>query len=54
MKYAKMIAVALVVMAGMLEGCKSAQDVAQVKDPTMDSSGFVNITDVVPERQDLR
>ena len=52
MKYAKMFAAALLVMAGLLTGCKSAQkmaQVAQVKDPTMDYSQFVNVTDVVPD-----
>ena len=34
---------------GVLGGCKSAQDIARVKDKTMDSSQFVNITDVVPD-----
>ena len=33
----------------MAVSCKSAQNMAQVKDPTMDSSQFVNITDVVPD-----
>ena len=49
MKYAKMFAAALLVMAGLLTGCKSAQKMAQVKDPTMDYSQFVNVTDVVPD-----
>ncbi len=52
MKYAKMFAAALLVMSGLLTGCKSAQkmaQVAQVKDPTMDYSQFVNVTDVVPD-----
>ncbi len=50
MRYSKMMmAVALIVVAGLLTGCKSAQDMAKVKDPTMDSSQFVNITDVVPD-----
>ena len=49
MKYAKMIAAAFLIMAGLLTGCKSAQNVAQIKDPTMDYSQFVNITDVVPD-----
>ena len=49
MKYAKMFAAALLLMAGLFTSCKSAQQMAQVKDPTMDSSGFVNITDVVPD-----
>ena len=49
MKYAKMIAAALFVMTSLLMGCKSAQDVARVKDKTLDSSQFVNITDVVPD-----
>ena len=45
----KLLSVALVVAAGLLTGCKSAQDVARVNDKTMDSSQFVNITDVVPD-----
>ena len=49
MKYAKMFAAALLLMAGLFTSCKSAQQMAEVKDPTMDSSGFVNITDVVPD-----
>lgn len=39
----------LVITCGILGGCKSAQDMARVKDKTMDSSQFVNITDVVPD-----
>ena len=49
MKYAKMFAAVLLLMAGLLTGCKSAQQMAVVKDPTMDSSQFVTITDVVPD-----
>jgi len=48
-KYINVLALALVVAGGLLTGCKSAQDVARVKDPAMDSSQFVNITDVVPD-----
>ena len=48
-RYQQMIVVALLVLGGLLTGCKSAQDVARVTDKTMDSSGFVNITDVVPD-----
>ncbi len=48
-KYINVLALALVVAGGLLTGCKSAQDVAWVKDPAMDSSQFVNITDVVPD-----
>ena len=32
-----------------LASCRSAQDMARVSDKTMDSSQFVNITDVVPD-----
>ena len=49
MKYTKMIAAVLFVMAGLLVSCKSAQDVVNVKDKTLDYSQFVNITDVVPD-----
>lgn len=48
-RYQQMIVAALLVLGGLLTGCKSAQDVARVADKTMDSSGFVNITDVVPD-----
>ncbi len=44
-----MIVAALMITMGLQTGCKSAQDVARVKDKTMDSSQFVNITDVVPD-----
>ena len=44
-----MIVAALLITMGLQTGCKSAQDVARVKDKTMDSSQFVNITDVVPD-----
>lgn len=44
-----MIVAALLITVGLQTGCKSAQDVAWVKDKTMDSSQFVNITDVVPD-----
>ncbi len=44
-----MIVAALLITVGLQTGCKSAQDVARVKDKTMDSSQFVNITDVVPD-----
>ena len=49
MNYSKVIAAALLMAVSLLTSCKSAQKMAQVKDPTMDSSGFVNITDVVPD-----
>ena len=45
----RFLALAVVVAGGLLTGCKSAQDLARVKDKTMDSSQFVNITDVVPD-----
>ena len=45
----RFLALAVVVAGGLLTGCKSAQDVARFKDKTMDSSQFVNITDVVPD-----
>ncbi|MDY6300664.1 MAG: M15 family metallopeptidase [Bacteroidales bacterium] len=48
-KHVKMIVAALLITVGLQTGCKSAQDVARVKDKTMDSSQFVNITDVVPD-----
>jgi len=44
----KIIAAVLLVAACLLTGCKSAQNMA-VKDKTMDSSGFVNVTDVIPD-----
>lgn len=44
----KLFAIALIV-CGLLSSCKSAQDAAQVYDKTMDSSQFVNITDVIPD-----
>ena len=44
----KLFAIALIV-CGLLPSCKSAQNAAQVYDKTMDSSQFVNITDVVPD-----
>ena len=48
-EYIRFLALAVVVAGGLLTGCKSAQDVARMKDKTMDSSQFVNITDVVPD-----
>ena len=45
----RFLALAVVVTGGLLTGCKSAQDVAMMKGKTMDSSQFVNITDVVPD-----
>ena len=48
-EYIRFLALAVVVAGGLLTGCKSAQDVARKKDKTMDSSQFVNITDVVPD-----
>ena len=41
--------IALIVVGSLLTGCKSAQNAAQAIDPTMDSSQFANITDVVPD-----
>ena len=38
-----------VVLIGLMASCKSAQDAARVYDKTMDSSQFVNITDVIPD-----
>jgi len=46
--YIKIIA-ALLVIGCMNTSCKSAQDMARVKDKTMDSSQFVSITDVIPD-----
>ena len=40
---------ALLAAACLFTGCKSAQDIARIQDKTMDSSQFVNITDVVPD-----
>ena len=40
---------ALLAAICLLTGCKSAQDIARIQDKTMDSSQFVNITDVVPD-----
>ena len=48
-KYRLFLAVSLLMACGVLTGCKSVQNAAQVKDKTMDSSQFVNITDVVPD-----
>lgn len=47
--YRLMIAVGLLAIGGLLTGCKSAQQMGLAKDKTMDSSQFVNITDVVPD-----
>ena len=44
-----MVLLGIMVLVVSLSGCRSAQDVAHVKDKTMDSSQFVNITDVVPD-----
>lgn len=44
----KLFAVALIV-CGLFSSCKSTQDTARVYDKTMDSSQFVNITDVIPD-----
>ena len=41
--------IALIVVGSLLTGCKSAQNAAQAIDPTMDSSQFANITNVVPD-----
>jgi D-alanyl-D-alanine dipeptidase len=40
---------ALLLLSGMMTSCKSAQHAALPLDKTMDSSQFVNITDVVPD-----
>ena len=48
-RYGLFLAAGLLMTIGMLSGCKSTQNVAQVLDPTMDSSQFVTITDVVPD-----
>ena len=48
-RYTLFLAAGLLMTIGMLTGCKSTQNVAQVLDPTMDSSQFVTITDVVPD-----
>ena len=48
-RYRLFLAAGLLMTIGMLSGCKSTQNVAQVLDPTMDSSQFVTITDVVPD-----
>ena len=44
----KLFAIALI-FCGLLSSCKSAQDAARLYDKTMDSSQFVNITDVIPD-----
>ena len=49
MKRISLFVTALCALCVMAESCKSAQDMARVKDKTMDYSQFVNITDVVPD-----
>ena len=44
----KLFAIALII-CGLLSSCKSAQNTARLYDNTMDSSQFVNITDVIPD-----
>ena len=48
-KYKQWMMAVLLGVSAVAVSCRSAQDLAQVKDPTMDSSQFVNITDVVPD-----
>ena len=48
-KYIYLTTLVLAMSCGLLTSCKSVQHGAQIKDPTMDSSQFVNITDVVPD-----
>ena len=48
-KYRLFLAVGMLMACAVLTGCKSVQSATQVKDKTMDSSQFVNITDVVPD-----
>ena len=43
------ILVAALLIGGLMTSCKSAQDVTRLKDKTLDSSQFVNITDVIPD-----
>ena len=43
------IIAAVLILCGMLVSCKSTQDITRMKDKTMDSSQFVNITDVIPD-----
>ena len=49
MKRISLFVTALCALCVMAVSCKSAQDMARVKDKTMDYSQFVNITDVVPD-----
>jgi len=48
-KYKQWMMAVLLGVSAVAVSCRSAQNLAQVKDPTMDSSQFVNITDVVPD-----
>lgn len=48
-KYRLFFAAGLLVVCGLFTDCMSAQNAARAKDKTMDSSQFVNITDVVPD-----
>lgn len=48
-KYIYLTTLVLAMICGLLTSCKSVQNGVQVKDKTMDSSQFVNITDVVPD-----
>ena len=43
------ILAAVFLMCGLMASCKSAQEGVQLKDKTLDSSQFVNITDVIPD-----
>ncbi len=49
MRNYQIIMAALLLLSGMMTSCKSAQHAALPLDKTMDSSQFVNITDVVPD-----
>ena len=48
-KYRLLFAAGLLVACGLFTDCMSAQSAAKAKDKTLDSSQFVNITDVVPD-----
>lgn len=43
------ILVAVLLTCSLMTSCKSAQEMARLKDKTLDSSQFVNITDVIPD-----
>ena len=43
------ILVAALLLCSLMTSCKSAQEVARLKDKTLDSSQFVNVTDVIPD-----